>query len=313
MKSRNLFLGIIILFVGVVALLASLDVITFSWSVALRLWPMLFIFLGVAILPINNYLKTGLSVLMLGLSCLLYHYEAKNHPESFAFTKIVNNFKSDIWSDDDENDGNVPFVQEFSEPFGAYSHATLNVDFGAGEFEIKKPCAELVKVNSHNDFAKYSMLVERDDECANVYVSEENNGKHKRNKVNNELDIALSDVPLWTVNIETGAADCDFDFSPYKVEKLNIEAGVCDMDIRLGNRGCDTELIVESGVSDINIEIPASMDCKIYVDSAITSKDFKGFEKVEKGVWQASGDGSSEHAIVIKLDCGVSDIDVERY
>lgn len=313
MKSKNLFLGIIILFIGVIALLASLDVISFSWHLAFRLWPLLIILLGVAILPVNDYLKSGLLVLLLGLSCVLYHNEAKKHPVSSVCSKFMNRIKDDLWSDDDDSDKDGPFIQKFSEPFGSYSHATLNVDFGAGEFEIKQPCAELVKVNSHNEFVQYSMLVERDDDRANVYVNEERNAKHLHKKLNNELDIALSDVPLWTVNIETGAADCDLDFSPYKVEKLNVETGVCDMEIRLGDRGCNTELIVESGVSDIKIEVPASMDCKIYVDSAITSKDFEGFEKVEKGVWQAFGYGSTVHSVVIKLDCGVSNIEVERY
>lgn len=313
MKSRNLFIGIIILFVGIVALLASLDVISFSWSVALRLWPMLLILLGVAILPINDYLKSGLLVLLLGLSCLLYHNEAKNHRSVFSCSKFINNVKSDWDLDDDDSDDDGPYIQEFSEPFGTYSHATLNVDFGAGEFEIKRPCAELVKVNSHSDFVKYSTIVEKDDDYADIHVSGSGSANGLHGTVHNELDVALSDSPLWTVNIETGAADCDFDFSPYKVEKLNVETGVCDMEIRLGDHGCDTELVVESGVSDIKIEVPTSMDCKIFIDSAITSKDFEGFEKVEKGVWQAFGNGSNVNSIVIKLDCGVSNIEVERY
>ena len=50
MKSRNLFLGIIILFVGVIALLAALNVIDFSWIVAGKLWPMLLIIMGIAII-----------------------------------------------------------------------------------------------------------------------------------------------------------------------------------------------------------------------------------------------------------------------
>ena len=314
MKSRNLFLGIIVLFVGIVALLASFDVISFSWSVALHLWPMLLIFIGVAILPINDYLKSGLLVLLLALSCLLYHHEEKNHAGSFSWSTSVNRNKSN-WKSDDDDDGNCEsFVQEFSEPFGPYSRATLNVEFGAGEFEVNRPCAELVTVKSYSDFVKYNFLVEKSDEHADVHVSYKKDGASGiRNKTNNELEIALSDVPLWTVNVETGASDCDFDFSPYKIEKLNIESGVSDLEIRLGDRGCDTELIVESGVSDINIEIPASMDCKIYVDSAIATKDFEGFEKLEKGIWQSFGYGSAEHSIVINLDCGVSDIDVERY
>lgn len=76
MKSRNLFLGIIILFVGVISLLVALDVIDFSWTVAWRLWPMLFIFIGVAILPVKEWLKAILLLATLVVGVLLYRYEA---------------------------------------------------------------------------------------------------------------------------------------------------------------------------------------------------------------------------------------------
>ena len=58
MKSRNWFWGIVFVAIGVLALLASLDVIDFSWAVALRLWPMVFIFVGIAMLPFKDWLKT---------------------------------------------------------------------------------------------------------------------------------------------------------------------------------------------------------------------------------------------------------------
>lgn len=77
MKSKNLFIGIIILFIGVVALLASLDVFDFSWSVAWRLWPMLLIFLGISVLPVKDWLKAVLLVVALAVGSLLYHQEAK--------------------------------------------------------------------------------------------------------------------------------------------------------------------------------------------------------------------------------------------
>lgn len=315
MKLRNLFIGVIVIFIGVVALLSSLNVIDFSWHVVLRLWPLLLILYGVSILPVNGYLKTALLVLVLGAGCLLYHYEEENRCGSFCCSSIVRHGKSDwLCDDDDVPCGEGPFVQEFSEPFGAYSHAVLNVGFGAGEFEIMQPCAELVKVNSYSDFVKYCFLVENDGDSAHVTVSGRGSAKGMRGKVNNELGIALSDVPLWTLNIEAGASDCDFDFSPYKVDSLNVKAGVCDMDIRLGDRGCDTKLQIESGVSDIKIEIPASMDCRIMVDAApLSVKTFEGFEKSADGVWQTFGYGTAANSIVIQLDCGVSDIEVERY
>lgn len=81
MKSRNLFLGIIILFIGVVSLLASIDVIDLSWRIVWRLWPMLLIFIGIAILPVKDWLKAVLLVVALAVSVLLYQNEAKKEAE----------------------------------------------------------------------------------------------------------------------------------------------------------------------------------------------------------------------------------------
>ena len=76
MKSRNLFVGIILLFIGVIALLAALNVFDFSWVLVWRLWPMLLILIGVMMLPVKDWLKAILLVLTLCGSVLLYHYEA---------------------------------------------------------------------------------------------------------------------------------------------------------------------------------------------------------------------------------------------
>lgn len=76
MKSRNLFLGIIILFIGVIALLAAFNVFEFRWTLVWRMWPMLLILIGVMILPVKDWLKAILLVLTLCGSVLLYHYEA---------------------------------------------------------------------------------------------------------------------------------------------------------------------------------------------------------------------------------------------
>lgn len=83
MKSRNLFLGIIILFIGVVSLLVSLDVIEFSWRILWRLWPMLLIFIGVAILPLKDWLKGVLLLVALAVGVLLYQNEVKKEAERY--------------------------------------------------------------------------------------------------------------------------------------------------------------------------------------------------------------------------------------
>ena len=81
MKSRNLFLGIIILFIGVVSLLVSLDVINFSWHILWRFWPMVLIFIGVAILPLKDWLKAILLLVALAIGVLLYQNEVKKEAD----------------------------------------------------------------------------------------------------------------------------------------------------------------------------------------------------------------------------------------
>ena len=81
MKSRNLFLGILILFIGVVSLLASLDVIDFSWRIMWKLWPMLLIFIGIIVLPVKDWLKALLLVVALAIGVLLYQSESKKITE----------------------------------------------------------------------------------------------------------------------------------------------------------------------------------------------------------------------------------------
>lgn len=87
MKSRNLFLGIILLFVGIISLLASFDVIDFSWSIAWKLWPMLFIFVGIALLPVKEWLKALLLLAALAVGILLYQHEATKGPHHWFFTQ----------------------------------------------------------------------------------------------------------------------------------------------------------------------------------------------------------------------------------
>ncbi len=95
MKNRNLLLGIILLFVGVIALLASLDIFEFRWSIVWRLWPMLLIFIGILVLPIKDWLKVVFLLVSLAISVLLYHYEM-NQNHFWPFSQNVAGVKTEL-------------------------------------------------------------------------------------------------------------------------------------------------------------------------------------------------------------------------
>lgn len=89
MKSRNLFIGIILLFIGVIALLAALNVFDFRWTLVWRLWPMLLIFIGVMVLPVKDWLKAILLILTLCGSVIMYHYEVTHSWFHWLFSYVL--------------------------------------------------------------------------------------------------------------------------------------------------------------------------------------------------------------------------------
>ena len=87
MKSRNLLLGIIVLFIGVVSLLVSIDVVNFNWHIAAKLWPLLFIFVGVLVLPVKEWVKALLLLATLFVGVLLYQYEGSRSDCQWQFSQ----------------------------------------------------------------------------------------------------------------------------------------------------------------------------------------------------------------------------------
>ena len=317
MKSKNLILGLLILFVGVIALLSALNVFVFHWSIVWRLWPMILIIFGITLLPLNDYFKGGLVLAALALGCFLYHVEAK-HYEGSMITKVYNNIKSwdfDFDDEDDEDDGDIEYAidQHFSEPFTDIEHASIDIEFGAGDLNLTEPCAELATVDAESNFVKYSFRTMSDDESTSIFVSGKGHTKNVGRKNENDLHIALCALPVWDFSLDMGAADANLDFSPYKVSSITIDGGACDLDLTLGDNDCDTKVEINTGASDIDIRVPEGVDCEINVESAISGKDFVGFEKISRGLWRTPNYGQGSHKIVIDLSCAVSDISVIHY
>ena len=315
MNSKNLFIGILILFAGVIALLAVLGVFSFHWSIVWSLWPLMLIIFGISLLPFNDYTKAGLLLVVLAAGCVLYHFEAKDYRGN-VFTRLYRNVQSwNINKDDDEEDDDAEefaIDQHFSEPFSDVETASIDIDFGAGDLNLKEPSAELAKVDISSNFVKYSFRTEKGDETTAIYLSGKGHTKHVGKKTENDIDIALCALPVWKFSLDMGAADANLDFSPYKVSDIEINGGACDLDLKLGDQ-CDAKVVIKTGASDIDIKVPMDADCQINIESAITGKDFEGFEKIERGLWQTPNFGQGNHQIIIELSCAVSDISVKRY
>lgn len=333
MKSKNLFLGIIILFVGIIALLASLQVIHFSWCIAKTLWPMVLVIIGISVLPIKDYMKVILLVLTLGASCLIYYLKIQ-HPERYRQSScFFHNRRRDRHKEDctdyfdSLNEGHKKNAlgsivyesdssQQFSSPYEAVRNAHLDLEMGAGTLVLNDPCAELILANTRSNFARYTFrkITTPDDSLSKIAIQQSSTSHPIKGKMRNTVDIRLCEKPIWDFDIEAGASSLDLDFSPYKTDKVTIHASVCDMNIKMGGDLIDDSVLdIESGVSNIDIRIPEKIGCKIEIESALSNKDFIGFEKTDRHHWKTSNFDEAEKHFVIKLSCGVSNVSISRY
>ncbi|HHT51590.1 MAG TPA: hypothetical protein GX007_00195 [Bacteroidales bacterium] len=71
MKYNQFFWGILLITVGVLWILHSSAVVTLCWLDVRKLWPVIFIFIGVSIIPVKDWIKFILNLLVLAVTVIL--------------------------------------------------------------------------------------------------------------------------------------------------------------------------------------------------------------------------------------------------
>lgn len=129
----------------------------------------------------------------------------------------------------------------------------------------------------------------------------------------NEVRIQLNSNPIWTINMEVGAGESDFDLSNYQVESVRIKGGVASYKIKLPEPVAIMDVRAETGVADVNIKVPKSAACRITVESGLSSRDFPGFQKKADGSYETDNYTSSAKKINVRLQGGLTNFEVSRY
>jgi len=111
-NNKGIFLGLALVTFGLLWLGRSFDLFYFSWHTVLRLWPLLIIWIGIALFPINQIWKNMSGVILLVIAIVLlftlpeksccYHFW--NDKE--ILQKHTKNSECILDSDDDTNDDN---------------------------------------------------------------------------------------------------------------------------------------------------------------------------------------------------------------
>lgn len=329
MKNKsNIFWGAILIVVGLIFLGTTND--WFDFNISLRAvakyWPLMIVLAGVAVLfNERRSIYNPVTALLIAFAIPMGIYNAS--------TNAIDEFKDDVsedfqfeWDDNnDESDYNstdsiktFSKLQSFSVPYeNSVSEASLEIGGGAAEFHLEESDDKnIFEAKTELTGSKFKLEDERKGDKHEIVFSmksrNEKSFKFGKNS-NNDVFLKINKRPIWTIDLNIGAGDLQFDLSNYKVKKMDIKTGAANLNLKLGDKIADTKVNVESGVAKLKIKVPKDSGCEIDLEGALNAKDFEGFTKIKSGKWQTDNFQSAKNKISLNIESGLSAVTVERY
>lgn len=335
-RKSNIFWGAVLVVVGILFLGTNLNWFSLNWSFEgiARFWPLLLILAGVAVFfNQRRSIYNATSALLIAFAIPLgiftcVHDGVDNWRDEFDDVNIH-------YDNDDDNDDSDDNNRSASDTTKGDRHknyfavemnpeikeANLKIGGGAAEFDLEEAPTRLFEATT---LLQYKGDYELNEKLENGVKTIEFESKNKKGKgfdihfddgdnFDNDVLIKLNKTPIWNIDMGIGAGEVDFDFSDYKVKKLNMNTGATAIDVKLGDKLDDVQVDINSGVTSVKISVPESVGCEFRMDGAFNAKDLDGFEKVKSGVWQTPGYEKASKKIKIDADTGLSSIKIVRY
>ena len=306
MNTKNIFSGIFFITLGTLWILKSLEFIAFSWLDVIRLWPVIFIFIGISIIPIKDWIKLVLQILMLALTISLLflsdsensiHFNRKYRIEKALDTTIVNEVM-------------VEETTNYNEE--TITSATLNLDISASKVTFIKG-KKLFEMADSTQSGKGEVEVEKRIINNKAELDVRLYPVEDRTNIFPRFKVLLGEKPIWNINLDLSATTGEIDLSQFKIEKLIVSANASSVNLKMGALQPKVNVIVESGASSIKIRVPKNMKCIVKKDNVLSSFNVKGLNKLDDGTFVSTDPVKSKGTIEITVAADVSSIDIIRY
>ena len=247
--------GIFLLFLGIVLLLQTLDILPWGlWGTLWRFWPVLIIIIGLGILlrGYNVWLVSLLILAMLG-ACL-----------GIA-----------IWQHGPSLTSGV-VTRSYSEPLADIERAQIEVDFSAGSINIASlnpTSPNLVEATSEVSNSHKTMKVNfhQQDGEGQLYLTTANQRFWAEGGVKWEVSFTRN-IPL-AINIKSAASNMNLDLTKLRVTeiRLDVDAGNCR--VTMPSSGGTTHAYIMANVANVEVTIPDEVAAKIRIDTGLSASD----------------------------------------
>ncbi len=315
MRTEKIVWGLILIFIGSVFLLDNFNIIDFYWGSVWRFWPVIFILIGANMLlsRFGNSKTAPILVAVLTIGVLAFiGYQGSQPSTGRSWHRFGYDSKNKDWDADSSWTGSSSFTEPFTP---GTARAKLYIQGGATSFRLNDSTSNLFDAEvdqKHGRFTLDRTLLDSI-EVLNFKMRNQKKSWRMDDMNANETKIRINSAPVWDIKVEMGAGEAIFDLTSYKVRSLTFEGGAASFEAKLGSAEPKTEVLVETGVASVEIEVPSTSGCRIVVDSGLSSKDFSGFIKQADGTYETDNYKTAANKIDISLKGGLSSFEVRKY
>lgn len=292
-NREKLLWGIILLSVGIMILLHNLQILTFHWSVILKMWPLILIIIGVN---------------------LLLPRKGRGHLVAVVFTIAAISFLGVYGLR--QPAGDSFYGDQVSHAYDLHTEtASLRISGGAINYTMESPTDEhLFLATSQSRLGVHRLIFWEKGSHANLDFSMGEKGSIPfNNQDRNQVKLSLHTAPTWTIALAMGAGSADFDLRQHKIDRLTIESGAAAIKATFGDPLEKSHVKVDGGAVNVRLRIPKTAACRIIVNTAFSSRQFQGFVKSSDGSFITSGFDENQPHYEIQLTGGFSKFSVDRY
>lgn len=344
MNGTQFFKGLAIILIGVILLLNNLNILEWSvWYNIFRLWPLLLVSIGISLifrrrlswlaplvivvgiiigvsagylgvdLHLEGRIVTEVETLQREVELVPVIEKVEQEPEEDTATEEITT-ESDTESTDEEPDADEEeAVGRETEMVPSVEKVNLHLSYDIGAFELEFPTPLVYQCQVSYRYPQFKPIEDysTSDHEANIHIyhnflSEPD--KQFRN-TKNHIDLKLNKEIIYDIFIETGATTIDYDLSKFKVEQFTIKSGASDINIIAPQYNGDIN--INSGVSRIDITIPANVGVILRLDTGISIKELdKDFQVQENNTYISKNYNDSEYQLNINVDSGLSQISI---
>jgi len=270
--------GLLLIALGVVFFLINFGILPWHfWLLAIDLWPLILILLGGA-LVLNR--RIPFSAVLLFFLLALVGYALVFGDSSGQRSNVERGWP---W-----HDRGAPFLAHSSGMRSlnvlleqGVDRADLDLKLGGARFNIRSQggaeeqqqllTGEYAWQDSVLDIARQPQLqtLRSGDTVRVTFDGQKAWGMRS-------LDLNLSPLVRYDLAIDAGAIDGRLDLSELQVEHLKLNTGASKFDLIFGDNGTATEAQVNSGASNVTLEVPDSVGLRVHFSGVVSSTNFMG-------------------------------------